>query len=115
MLRGLGFSLLLLVFVVPLCTGCSHSRTVTISTIPPDATLRIDGRDRGHGPVTETFAFAGDTDEHRVQAEREGYRSQVKTIGRRDNDVSMVIDLKPIPRTITFSVRPLPATVKLDG
>ncbi len=94
--------------------GCATSRTVTISTVPPDATLRIDDRERGRGPLTETFTFPGDTQAHRVVARREGYKDQAQTITRSTGE-SMVIELKPQARRVTFSLRPMPAIVRLDG
>src|SRR4051812_1125899 len=94
--------------------GCARSRVVTISAIPADALLRVDGRDRGRGPITETFTFPGDA-RHTVQAEREGYRSQPRSISKEDTEESIVIELKPVPRTVTFTVSPRPATLKLDG
>lgn len=96
--------------------GCSRSRVVTISTIPPDATLRINDRAPVKGPVTETFTFGGDRERHLVQAQRDGYRTQVATITRDSpSGDSLVLEMKPIPRQVTFSVQPMPAVVKIDG
>src|SRR5688500_11398143 len=40
--------------------GCARALVVTITADPPDALIRVDNRDRGRGPLTETFTFNGD-------------------------------------------------------
>jgi hypothetical protein len=107
--------LLLPVLLLTVCWGCARSRTVTISTIPADATIRIDGRDRGRGPITETFSFGGGVENHTVVADREGYRPQRESVSADFARESLVISLKPEKRRVTFNVGPMPATLKLDG
>src|SRR5688572_6492724 len=106
-------AILLFTFVA---IGCAPpTKVVTISTNPPDATLRIDGRDRGRGTRTETFTFSGAIDRHAVRAEREGYLPAFASITRDFSGDRLQLDLKPAARRVTFSIRPTPAIVKLDG
>jgi hypothetical protein len=110
--------LVLLVAIVGALTlagGCAKSRVVTVSAIPSDSTILIDGKARGHGPIPETFVFSGDKDRYRVTARRDGYREQFKTVAKDDTAESVVLDLKPIPKTLSFVVKPVAATIKLDG
>jgi dipeptidyl aminopeptidase/acylaminoacyl peptidase len=98
-----------------LAGGCAKSRVVTISAIPSDSTILVDDKVRGRGPITETFTFSGDKDRYRIRARREGYREQFKTVAKDDTAESVVLDLKPIPKVLTFVVKPVAATIKLDG
>ncbi len=95
--------------------GCAQTRTVTITTIPPDATIRVDGRVRGTGPKDETFVFSGDTKTHSVTVEREGYKTATITVAADFNHERLPVTLKPAARTITFSVGPMPGTVYIDN
>lgn len=95
--------------------GCARTKVVEISAVPPDSNIRIDGKDRGRGPITETFIFAGDTASHTVQAEREGYRQNKVMISPEFDQQRVTINLKPVPRRVTFSVTPMPGLVKVDG
>jgi TolB protein len=107
--------LVVLAAAVTLAGGCARSRVVTVSAIPSDSTILIDGKARGRGPITETFTFSGDKDRYRVTARREGYREQFKTIAKDDTAESVVLDLKPVPKSLTFVIKPVAATIKLDG
>ena len=105
----------LVLLAVCCLVGCARTRVVTISTVPADAMIRVDGRDRGRGPITETFTFAGDTDVHRVIARRAGYAEKVVAITPDFDRESIVIELKPVTRQLTFRVTPADATIKVDG
>lgn len=98
-----------------LLVGCSPTRTVTISTQPPDAHLRIDGRDVGRGPRIETFSFGGGGDFHEIVANRPGYQTQRVQIASDFQKDLLVIELKPMSRVVTINVTPGPAIVKVDG
>ena len=109
------FAVLTLLTIWLCAGGCATTRVVTISTIPADARIRVDNRDRGRGPRTETFIFSGGTEVHHVQVDREGYRPRLGADHSRFLRESLVIELKPASRRVTFSVAPMPATIKLDG
>lgn len=100
--------------LVALGGGCARSRVVTITTDPPDAIVRVDNRDRGRGPITETFTFSGDVVAHTVSVRRPGYNEQVVTITP-ESPETLPIRLKPVSRQITVKVNPPDAVVKLDG
>src|SRR3954468_9945963 len=103
------FALLLFVLsaAVTIGGGCAKSRVVTISAIPSDSTILIDDRIRGRGPITETFTFSGDKDRYRVGAQRQGYKERYKTIAKDDKEDQLVLDLKPVPKTLTFTIKPV--------
>jgi dipeptidyl aminopeptidase/acylaminoacyl peptidase len=109
-----------IVLVLPLLAvwtagvGCARTRVVTITTDPPDAIIRVDNRDRGRGPITETFAFSGDVVAHTVSVRRPGYLEQVVTITPEAAPM-LPVRLKPVSRQITVRVNPADAVVKLDG
>jgi hypothetical protein len=96
-------------------TGCATNRTITISTRPDDALLRIDGIDRGHGPITQQFSFSGDTDTHSVTASRLGFKDETKEITRDYTADTLDIEMKPQTRKINLSIFPVPANVSIDG
>jgi len=96
-------------------TGCSTTREITISAQPADAMLSIDGQSQGPGPITHKFVFHNDQDEHDVTASRIGFKDQTIHLMRAYDTSSLLIELKPQSKRISFSVQPVPAVVKLDG
>lgn len=106
---------LLLLPVALLLTACSVEREVTISTLPPDANLRIDSVDRGKAPLTERFIFNDKQDIHRVTATRAGYKDQTVTLTRDYDQPTLQIDLRPLTKRITINVEPAAALVAIDG
>jgi TolB protein len=108
-------SFLLVCAVITMAGGCAKSRVVTISAIPSDSTILIDDHVRGRGPITETFTFSGDKDRYRVRAQRQGYKEQFKTVAKDGKDDQLVLDLHPIPKPLTFTIKPVAAIIKLDG
>lgn len=98
-----------------LSMGCVTTRTVTITTRPPDAVIAIDGQTRGRGPITEKFTFNDKLDSHRVTASRLGYRDTTVTLQQDEDRKEVVIDLKPFTRRVTVSVGPAPAVISIDG
>jgi hypothetical protein len=108
------------VFLLPalslfLLTGCATNRTITISTRPDDALLRIDGIDRGHGPLTEQFSFNNDSDTHSVSASRLGFKDETKEITKDYTADTMEIEMKPQTRKINLSIFPVAANLSIDG
>src|SRR4051812_12986356 len=105
-MRGAGCGAVIFVLGLALA-GCTPSKTVSISTRPPDATIRVDGIDRGRGPMTERFTFAYPGDVHYVIATRPGYfRSQEVRIGSDFAKENLILELRPARRTVTFRVSP---------
>lgn len=95
--------------------GCATSHDVQISTRPSDAVISVDGVRRGRGPLKETFSFGNDAETHLVSASRLGYKDQSIQVGRDFDTDSLVLELKPRTKRITFIVTPVPGTVSVDG
>lgn len=95
--------------------GCVTERQITISAKPADATITIDGTDRGPGPITEEFKFHGNDDVHHVAATRRGYASQTVDVTRGYDQSDLLIQLEPQKKTVTLHVAPVPAVVSVDG
>ncbi|HXE52377.1 MAG TPA: PEGA domain-containing protein [Tepidisphaeraceae bacterium] len=95
--------------------GCATNRQITISARPEDATIAVDGMDRGHGPVNEKFTFHGDEDVHHVTATRLGYTPRSVDLTRSYDQPDLVITLEPRKKDVVLHVSPVPATVTLDG
>lgn len=112
MIRNASFFLILSLLLM---TGCATERTFTISTIPPDATIRIDGIDRGKGPIEESFTFKNAQDEHRITVLRPGYKDATLAIRRDEPEKSIVIPMKPETKQVRFSIGPVPAVLRIDG
>ncbi len=104
-----------ILLIVLLAGGCATTRTVTITTRPPDASLRIDGIDRGHGPITENFQFANDSDVHRVIAYRLGYKDKTVQLTKDYDRSTLAIDMQQQTRKITINVLPVAANISVDG
>src|SRR5437588_7203413 len=85
--------------------GCAEQRTVTISTRPVPASVRIDGADAGVAPITRPFVFDGATKRHEVSLTRPGFKDQVVEVTR-NTDPNLVVELKPLTRTVTLNVQP---------
>lgn len=98
-----------------LAAGCATEKTITISTKPADATIKIDGIDKGRAPLTEKFVFANEKEVHRVTASRLGFRDQTVQVGREFAKKDMQIELRPQSRKVYFSVAPVPGVVVVDG
>jgi len=95
--------------------GCAVSKEITVSTKPADALIKIDGVDRGRGPITETFTFNNETDVRRVQASRLGYKEQTVNLTRDFDKTSLLVELKPQTKRVTINVLPVPGTILVDG
>jgi hypothetical protein len=98
-----------------LVTGCATTRTITITTRPDDAMLRIDGIDRGHGPLTEQFSFSSDTDTHLITASRLGFKDESQQITRDYTADTLDIEMKQQTRKINLTIFPVAANVSVDG
>ena len=96
-------------------TGCATNRTVTISTHPSDAFLQIDGIERGHGPLTETFSFNNDLDKHRITAKKLGFKDFTAELTRDYDLPEFPIEMKQQSRKINLTILPVPANVTIDG
>lgn len=97
-----------------LVVGCATTRTVTLSARPADAVFKVEGVERGRGPITETFTFTSPTDVKRVQASRLGYKDQTVTLTRDFDRSTLLIDLKPQTKRITVNVTPVDGLVYLN-
>jgi hypothetical protein len=95
--------------------GCVTERQITVTAKPPDATITIDGTDRGPGPITEQFKFHGDEDVHHVSATRRGYASQSVDLTKGYDQSDLLIQLEPQKKAVTIHVSPVPAVVSVDG
>ena len=51
---------------------------LTLRTVPADATIKIDGKDVGHGPTLGPLLLG--PGEHEIEAARPGYRSEHRTV-----------------------------------
>jgi hypothetical protein len=96
--------------------GCAQSRTVVISTRPPDALIRVGGVDRGRGRVVQKFEFNSPGQVHQVVASRPGYQDEeaLVTIDTPPEPV-LTLTLRPLTKRVTINVSPVPAYVSIDG
>ena len=104
-----------MVWCLALLAGCATTRVVTVSARPGDATLAVDGVDRGRGPITEKLRFHSDKEVHRVTASRPGYTTHTLELTGKQDRKDYVISLSPRTRQVTIRVTPVPATISIDG
>src|SRR5262245_2159047 len=108
------FSLLVMVGL-----GCAPTRTITITTTPPDTQIFIDDANQGYAGskgVTAQLAFRSPTESYNIRASRLGYRdyTDVITLENADSKRLLHIDMKKQSRTVNFTIKP-PATLLVDG
>lgn len=105
-----GFALLLL-----MVTGCAVNKTVTITTKPADASVKVNGLERGRGTVVERFTFERPGDVFYVTASRKGFQDRTVSVTRESADSSLFIELRPHVRRISITTSPVPAIISIDG
>src|SRR5688500_3730495 len=104
-----------LAVLLSLIGGCSTTKVVTITTNPPDATIKVNGQYRGMGKHTETFVFSKDDDAHMVTVSRLGYKEKPVPITRNFQGDHVQVELNPLTRRVNFVISPLPAHLIIDG
>src|SRR5262245_1792103 len=83
--RGLGpAGALLAATVVALCTGCGTTRLLQIESVPPGATVSLNGHSLGSAPVKTEATWDDDKTIVEVSVQREGYESVLKTLTARE-------------------------------
>jgi hypothetical protein len=115
-IRSMRFLLMLILLV--LLTGCATTRTVTISTKPEDAVVKVNGvvvREQGSTPVSHQLVFGSAAEPYRITASRTGYKESTVQLTREDRQTSVLIELQPLTRQIHFDVRPAPAILRING
>src|SRR5215217_1045437 len=97
--------------------GCAapDGREVTITARPGDATIYVDGQERGPGPITQRFTFDGELAYHTVSARRKGYQEEEARIEASDARGRIELALQPRVRRVTMHVTPVPALISVNG
>jgi hypothetical protein len=103
------------ILVFAFVSGCTRSRTFTIYSKPGDARLVINGVERGPGPITQRFDFAGSGGTRRITAVREGYKSKTETVSANTPLDTVVIELEPIGPKVVLTIEPVAAMVRVNG
>lgn len=67
------------------------SGTLTVTADPADATIRINGQNKGKGRVAVPLAYGS----HEVKVEKTGYSSEIRTIQLQVREMSVPITLRP--------------------
>jgi hypothetical protein len=97
-----------------LSTGCARSRTILITTQPPDAAISVGGVERGR--LVQSFQFSSPGQSHRVVASRPGYKDEEAFVTLDlPAEPRLAIKLRPLTRRVTLNVSPVPAVVSVDG
>lgn len=88
--------------------GCgSATRTITITTKPPDAQIDVNGVPRGRGRVVQQFQFRSQGQSHRVTASRPGYGPDEFRVTLDDPPTSSLeLALSPLSKTVRINVSP---------
>ncbi|HEX4794597.1 MAG TPA: PEGA domain-containing protein [Humisphaera sp.] len=107
--------LLAVVCLALFAVGCVTTREITITARPDDALISIDGQNQGPGPITHKFEFHGDQEQHVVAATRVGYKDQSVPLTRSFAESSLLLEMRPQSRRVTFIVNPVPAVIRVDG
>jgi hypothetical protein len=94
--------------------GCSEQRDFSVSTRPVPANVAVNGVDKGQAPLKLPLVFDGDHQSFRLDVTRKGYKDQTIDLTRK-SDPNVVVELKPLTKHVSFSVRPFPANVLING
>lgn len=105
----------LLAALLGILSGCAVTHTVTINAKPADASIRIDGIERGTQPIIEPFVFQNSADTHNVTVSRPGYKDSNLTLTRDDERKTLNIELRPQTKVIRINVQPVKGMVSIDG
>ena len=103
------------VFLLVTAIGCTTTRTITINAKPSDATIKVDGVERGKGSVVQQIVFEGKDDVHTVAVSRIGYKEERKSITKDDASETLNFELGYLTRRLTFNVTPFPGHITVDG
>jgi hypothetical protein len=98
-----------------LAVGCATTKNMTITTRPPDASIKIDGIERGKGKVTAPIIFKDKKDTHVVLVSRMGYKDQTITLKQDYQGETLNVDLKPLTKRVTITVSSVPGKINIDG
>ncbi len=98
-----------------LLTGCAVQRTVTITTRPPDALVKVNGAERGRGSVVEKFTFKNPGDVFYVTASRKGFQDKTVTVTRENAQETLSLEMKPQVRRVSITTSPVPAIISVRG
>src|SRR5215204_561729 len=98
-----------------LLTGCAVTKKMTINTKPPDAQIKVDGKDIGKGKVTTPITWKDKNDKHTVTASRLGFKDQTITLKQDYPGDKVDIDLKPQTKRVTVTVSPVAGKISIDG
>jgi len=98
-----------------LLTGCAVQKTVTITTRPPDALVKVNGAERGRGTVVEKFTFKNPGDVFYVTASRKGFQDRTVTVTRENALESLSLEMKPQVRRVSITTSPVPAIISVRG
>lgn len=98
-----------------IAAGCAQQRDYVFVANPPDATIRINGVERGKGRVEATLAFSSPSQAYGVVASRPGFDDARLSVINFTPQGDVRLDLKPRVKPITVNVEPADGMVLLDG
>jgi dipeptidyl aminopeptidase/acylaminoacyl peptidase len=103
------------ILLLAMLGACSTTRSVTVTAVPGDAALKLDGESIGTGTATRDIVFQNAQDVHVIAASRLGYKDQSVTLMRDDGRDLIRLELKPQSKHIHVLVEPVAAIVSVDG
>src|SRR5581483_4949425 len=106
---------LLLVCLLAFLTGCTVTRDITVTARPPGARISIDSVQVSQNPWSGPITFESDDDTHNFTAELSGYKPQTVQLRKDDPRTNITITLQKQTRAFTINVKPVPATIKING
>ncbi len=107
---------LLFMAVASLICGCAITKTVTIKTVPDNATVSIDGATAGSSPVTHTLNFNPSSQTFEATAHLNGYQDGSARISYKPtSQKEYLIQLMRFQKTVQIESEPSGATVLING
>lgn len=107
----------MLFLFVALLAGCAHKKEVLIESDPTDASVFLNGMERGITPLREELVFRNKSETFVVVARKGDCYEPGKTIIKYEpeEETKYSIKLKPICKDVVIDSMPSGATLYLDG
>ena len=106
-----------LISMVVFLSSCGWSRTASINSTPPDASITINGENIGNTPIQTSLYFSEELTSHRIIGSKEGFHDATVIVneGMLIDNSEVLLNLEPHNRPAAILSNPSQATVKIGN
>ncbi|MEA3347618.1 MAG: PEGA domain-containing protein [Pseudomonadota bacterium] len=96
-------------------TGCCATKSLTITSVPGDARISVDGADLGNSPVVKEFCFK-EQPVIPVLVEKKGFRSATIDLAYEPKEkIEYTVTLEPLTKKVSITSNPPGVQICIDG